>query len=782
MAEAHQGVAFTFSVTEDDGLHLNVSLDALKAVLYSGLRSWRKRLSRLINEILNGFYPSHPWRGMALFAVVTGLRRYKQFDLPPNNGIITLVENTIPRNWFTNSNREIFACFAVSSTVWLSIVAFRKYSLQTLFSYHGWMYQRSGKTNKDSLVSKIWLVLVKLMVGRDPQLFSYQSSMPGMPVPNLNDTIRRYLRTVRPLLDDENYNRIKQAALDFQNGPGPKLQRYLKIKSYISSNYVSDWWEEYVYLRGRSPIMVNSNFYALDCMFKQDTKHQAARAANIVAALFIYRREIDNQTLRPMMVQNFIPLCSAQYERQFNTTRIPGEISDKIVHEYDSKHIAVYCHGKWYKLYTYYQSQALNAKELEIQVQKILDDKTESTSGERHLGALTAGERVPWAQARTKYFSKGVNKTSLTAIEKAAFVLCLDEEEYNIVPNEGRKIDGLGCAMLHGSGFNRWFDKSFNVIITKDAKAGMNIEHSWADAPISAHMWEHAIIDDHFQLSYDAEGHSKGNVRYELPQPQLLKWDIKSDLEQVINSNLTVATDLLNDVDLHIYVHDSFGKGVMKKARVSPDAFIQMALQLAYFRDIGRNDLTYEASMTRMFREGRTETIRSCSVESSKWVKAMCDSNATIEERKETFKVAAEFHVQQIRDAMTGKGVDRHIFCLYVVSKYLEIDIPFLHEVLGEPWRLSTSQTPSCQTNKVDLMNKPEYLPGGGGFGPVSEDGYGVSYMIMGENAIIFHVSSKKKSGCTDSYRFAQKIREVLFEMKALFETPSEPKKEVTSQ
>ncbi len=41
---------------------------------------------------------------------------------------------------------------------------------------------------------------------------------------------------------------------------------------------------------------------------------------------------------------------------------------------------------------------------------------------------------------------------------------------------------------------------------------------------------------------------------------------------------------------------------------------------------------------------------------------------------------------------MTGKGVDRHLFCLYVVSKYLQIDIPFLKEVLSEPWRLSTSQ------------------------------------------------------------------------------------------
>ena len=55
-------------------------------------------------------------------------------------------------------------------------------------------------------------------------------------------------------------------------------------------------------------------------------------------------------------------------------------------------------------------------------------------------------------------------------------------------------------------------------------------------------------------------------------------------------------------------------------------------------------------------------------------------------------KKASERHQQGYRDAMTGKGIDRHMFCLYVVSKYLEIDSPFLTEVLSEPWRLSTSQ------------------------------------------------------------------------------------------
>lgn len=30
-----------------------------------------------------------------------------------------------------------------------------------------------------------------------------------------------------------------------------------------SSLQVSDWWEQYIYLRGRSPLMVNSNYYAM---------------------------------------------------------------------------------------------------------------------------------------------------------------------------------------------------------------------------------------------------------------------------------------------------------------------------------------------------------------------------------------------------------------------------------------------------------------------------------------------------------------------------------------
>ena len=58
----------------------------------------------------------------------------------------------------------------------------------------------------------------------------------------------------------------------------------------------------------------------------------------------------------------------------------------------------------------------------------------------------------------------------------------------------------------------------------------------------------------------------------------------------------------------------------------------------------------------------------------------------------------------------------------------------------------------------------------GGGFGPVSDDGYGVAYMIPGDFKFFFHVGSKKSSKVTDSSLFMKQLFETLDEMKQLFE------------
>jgi len=763
MAEAHAAVAFSFAVT-DDGLDVNVNQEALRAVWASGIRSWRKRIVAFKNRFLNGVYPATPTGWLVISSVVSGLYLAK-YD--PSLGLIEWISHVpmIQQAAGAEPNNEYAACVIFATGAWLSKAFVMKYTLRGLLQYHRWMFEPRGKT---SITTKLWVGMIKLIQTRNPLLYAYQDILPKLPVPALADTMKRYLRSVRPFLDDEKYNRMERLVVEFKKGIGYKLQRYLVLKSWWASNYVSDWWEEYVYLRGRSPIMVNSNFYGLDAIFRQPTTIQAARAANIVHGMLSFRSLAHKEKLPPIMLNGTVPLCSWQYDRQFNTTRLPGIETDRLMHLYDSTFIAVYHKGRYYKTYIYYKGVLMSPIQIETMLQKIMDDDSAPAVGEEKLAALTAGDRVPWAKARSQFFNKGINKTSLDCIEKSAFCLTLDEDPQCYDQNDSSKLDKFGRAMLHGKCYDRWFDKSFTLVVTSNGKIGFNGEHSWADAPIMGHLWEFAMAEDHTR-GYKEDGHCTGEAEFTPPNPIRLQWDIPKECLDVIENSLTVAQSLADDVDLHLMIYTHYGKGFMKKCKMSPDAYLQMALQLSYFRDAGSFCLTYEASMTRLFREGRTETVRSCTIESAAFCKAMEDKTKTKEDRISLLNKAATQHQSGYRLAMTGDGIDRHLFCLYVVSRYLNIDSPFLKEVLSEPWRLSTSQTPHQQTDKIDLAKNPDLISAGGGFGPVADDGYGVSYIVAGEDTIAFHISSKVSAPCTNSTRFGETICTALQDMKELF-------------
>uniref|UniRef100_A0A670XS84 carnitine O-palmitoyltransferase n=1 Tax=Pseudonaja textilis TaxID=8673 RepID=A0A670XS84_PSETE len=731
MAEAHQAVAFQFTVTPD-GIDLRMSHEALRQIYLSGLYSWKKKFIRFKNGIITGVYPASP---SSWLIVVVGVMSTMYAKIDPSLGLIAKINRTLDTTgYMSNQTQNIVSGILFGTGLWVTLIFSMRYSLKLLLSYHGWMFQEHGKL---STGTKIWMALVKLFSGRKPMLYSFQTSLPRLPVPAVKNTVNRYLESVRPLMNDEEFKRMEGLGKDFAVNLGPKLQWYLKLKSWWATNYVSDWWEEYIYLRGRGPIMVNSNYFAMDFLYFTPTAVQAARAGNAIHAILLYRRKLDRQQIQPLMIYNTVPLCSSQYERLFNTSRIPDIETDTIQHLKDSKHIAVYHKGCYYKVWLYYDGRLLKPREIEQQIQWILNDKSEPQPGEEKLAALTAGDRVPWAKARQTYFARGKNKQSLDAIEKAAFFVTLDDTVQGYREEDPVKsMDTYAKALLHGKCYDRWFDKSFNLIVFRNGKMGLNSEHSWADAPIVGHLWENVMSSDCLELGYTEDGHCKGEATLGIPMPTKLQWEIPEECQEVIEKSFNIARLLADDVDFHSFPFDAFGKGLMKKTKTSPDAFVQLALQLAHYRDMGKFCLTYEASMTRLFREGRTETVRSCTVQSCKFVQAMEDPN----EIRNLFKAAAANHQCLYRHAMTGAGIDRHLFCLYVVSKYLAVESPFLKEVLAEPWRLSTSQTPQ---QHIDLNKNPGMESSGGGFGPVADDGYGVSYIIVGENLINFHVSSK---------------------------------------
>ena len=64
------------------------------------------------------------------------------------------------------------------------------------------------------------------------------------------------------------------------------------------------------------------------------------------------------------------------------------------------------------------------------------------------------------------------------------------------------------------------------------------------------------------------------------------------------------------DTDDEVFTYNQFGKSFIKTCNCSPDAFIQMSLQLAYFRLNGTLCPTYESASTRRFHFGRVDSIR----------------------------------------------------------------------------------------------------------------------------------------------------------------------------
>lgn len=87
----------------------------------------------------------------------------------------------------------------------------------------------------------------------------------------------------------------------------------------------------------------------------------------------------------------------------------------------------------------------------------------------------------------------------------------------------------------------------------------------------------------------------------------------------------------------------------------------------------------------------------------------VCDQNA---ERLALFRRAANKHQNMYRLAMTGSGIDRHLFCLYIVSKYFGVDSPFLKKV--DPCMILLDFLNSFKIVQVNhILLSTLYLPSG---------------------------------------------------------------------
>ncbi|XP_012580542.1 PREDICTED: carnitine O-palmitoyltransferase 1, liver isoform [Condylura cristata] len=136
----------------------------------------------------------------------------------------------------SSQTKNVVSGVLFGTGLWVALIVTMRYSLKVLLSYHGWMFAEHGKMSR---ATRVWMCMVKVFSGRKPMLYSFQTSLPRLPVPPVKDTVNRYLESVQPLMKEADFKRMTALAEDFAVNLGPKLQWYLKLKSWWATNYVS---------------------------------------------------------------------------------------------------------------------------------------------------------------------------------------------------------------------------------------------------------------------------------------------------------------------------------------------------------------------------------------------------------------------------------------------------------------------------------------------------------------------------------------------------------------
>lgn len=558
--------------------------------------------------------------------------------------------------------------------------------------------------------------------------FQYQNSLPPLPVPTLEGSLAKYLDAVRPFASDEEYRATAAIVKRFGEGIGQQLHQKLLHRAKTKRNWLEKWWLDAAYLEVRMPSQLNVNFggpapYIEHC-WPPTEGAQLERTSVATWHTLQYLDLIRTERLAPQKAGN-APVDMDQFKMLFCTCKVPGVTKDDIINYFRTEsegpcpsHVVVLCRGRLFTFDTVYDGQILTPPELLRQLTFVKTSCEGEPEGDG-VPALTSEERTRWAKAREHLISiDPANETILETIQSSQFVISLDETKPYATPEN---YTPMTLEAMTGDPTIRWGDKSYNSIAFSDGTMGSNCDHAPYDAMVLVSLCSY--IDEQLQAT---EGKWKGpdTVR-SMPVPEELLFTVDDRIRSDIHHAKQQYRETAADLQVACYAFTSFGKAAMKQRKLHPDTFVQLAMQLAYYRLHGRSGCGYETAMTRKFYHGRTETMRPCTLEAQNWCKAMLDPNISADTKRKAMLVAFDKHNKLMSEAQNGKGFDRHLLGMYLIAK---------EEGLPTP----------------DLFMDPLYTKSGGG------GNFVLSSSLVGYTAVLGAVAPMVRHG----YGFFYRIRD----------------------
>ncbi|OQV21714.1 Carnitine O-palmitoyltransferase 2, mitochondrial [Hypsibius exemplaris] len=334
------------------------------------------------------------------------------------------------------------------------------------------------------------------------------------------------------------------------------------------------------------------------------------------------------------------------------------------------------------------------------------------------------------------------NESLLTKLDSAIFLLCLDDTILNTLDADSREMKQYCKNMLHGNGLNRWFDKSFSLIVDKGGRAGVNFEHAWGDGVAVLRFVNevHKDVNSHnFVLAAGLSSKSFDPASHVHRLDFKLTDTIKHEIAKV-RKTFEASTGRL---DLSILQYHGFGKEAIKKYNFYPDGIMQLAFQMAYFRLTGgQTAATYESCSTAAFKHGRTECIRPATTLTKEFCEKVCnDGNGSPAEMRALLKATCAYHGQLTKEAAMGNGFDRHLFALRKLAESQGKTLPIFTDSAYVKINHNIMSTSTLQSPAIAA----------GGFAPVVDDGYGIGYSSMDHSmgCVVFHYPTRSGTDFT---------------------------------